>query len=89
MPGKKPTVLIVDDNASQLEILSNMLGGLDIKIKTANDGKQALDVVQDQEFFAVITDINMPAMNGYDLALELQGIPHCKGLPIIFITFNP
>ncbi|WP_407312659.1 ATP-binding protein [Pseudomonas sp. nanlin1] len=79
-------VLVVEDNLVSQAVLREQLEALGAHPTVARDGQQALQIWNAQPFDLVITDINMPRMNGYDLARALreQGVQ----APIIGVTAN-
>lgn len=86
-PVKKPVgILLVDDDASKLLALGAALEGLDIEVVTANSGTQALHELLERDFAAVLLDVNMPGMNGFETATMIRSRPRSEHLPIIFIT---
>jgi two-component system capsular synthesis sensor histidine kinase RcsC len=79
-------VLVAEDNLVNQSILRDQLETLGCEVALANDGSQALVLWREQHFDVVLTDINMPGMNGYELARQLRSIG-CTG-PIIGATAN-
>jgi two-component system chemotaxis response regulator CheY len=82
-------VLIVDDSAAIRKILQRMLklAGLDIgKILEAGDGLEALDRLSGQSVGLILSDINMPNMDGIQFLSILKSSPGFKHIPVIMIT---
>ncbi|KRG52528.1 hybrid sensor histidine kinase/response regulator [Stenotrophomonas beteli] len=77
-------VLLVEDNAVNRELIQQQLEELGFAVDAAEDGQAALAMWQDDAYRAVLTDINMPVMDGYALARELRQRGHT--LPILAIT---
>ena len=77
-------VLLVDDNAVNRELIQQQLELLGFAVDTAEDGEAALGLWRDDRFVAVLTDINMPKMNGYVLAEHLREAG--ATLPILAVT---
>ncbi len=77
-------VLLADDNAVNRELIQQQLENLGYSVDVAEDGDVALRLWRDDRYAAVLTDINMPNMNGYELAqhLRAQGVT----LPILAVT---
>lgn len=77
-------VLVVDDDAAIRSILERVLvrGGHEAVV--APGGREALDLLPGGDFDLIITDVNMPAMDGIELILALQEV--AEGLPIIAIS---
>jgi two-component system chemotaxis response regulator CheY len=82
-------VLIVDDSAAIRKILQRMLGqaGLNLgKILEAGDGLEALEKLKSQPVNLILSDINMPNMDGIQLLGALKSNPNFKHVPVIMIT---
>jgi diguanylate cyclase (GGDEF)-like protein len=81
-------VIIVDDEPTNLLLLSAVLKKIegDFQILQAKNGKEALDLMDNNEFALAILDIQMPIMDGYTLASKMQEHPKAKSTPIIFLT---
>ncbi len=85
MEEKKQTILIVDDEPGNIEILSETLGD-DYEIMAATSGKEALEIATHQIPDLIILDIVMPVMSGYGVLQTLKQNPSLKEIPVIFIT---
>jgi len=81
---KSGTVLIVDDEAELVEILSEALSPICSKILTAKDGLEALEKIKSGEVDAVITDLNMPRMSGLEMLAELRS--QMYQTPVVVLT---
>ncbi len=77
-------VLLVEDNAVNRELIQQQLEELGFAVDATEDGQAALALWQDDTYLAVLTDINMPVMDGYALARALRG--RGQSLPILAIT---
>jgi len=77
-------ILVVDDEESVRFILKHMLETGGYSVETANDGQEALETMKSSRFDMLVTDINMPIMNGLELFNKTRG--EFPGLPVIFIT---
>jgi HAMP domain-containing protein/signal transduction histidine kinase/DNA-binding response OmpR family regulator len=85
LPGKR--VLIVDDDMRNIFALSTILEEHDMIISSADNGHDAVKILQSQsDFDIVLMDIMMPEMDGIDTMREIRRIPHLKALPIIAVT---
>jgi len=79
--------LIVDDSPTMLRIIRNALKEIGYDdVEEAEDGEEALDVLESTSPEFVITDWNMPNMNGVDLARNIRDHPQYGHLPILMIT---
>lgn len=79
-------ILIVDDNPANLLALEAVLGQSPYTLVRATSGLEALRLVAAQEFAAVILDIRMPGLDGYETARRMKEIPGAEDIPIIFMT---
>jgi putative two-component system response regulator len=87
MLEKIPTVLVVDDHDTNIMILEEILKD-DYKIITANNGKEALDVLRSAEYLPklILLDVIMPIMNGRELFEIIKVDDNFQHIPVIFIT---
>lgn len=67
-------VLIVDDEKELIELLIMQLGGGDFITSFANDGHEALQLIKNKDFDLIISDINMPKMDGIDLFKNVRNL---------------
>lgn len=79
------TLLIVDDNKDVLQFLSKDLGE-DYQVFTAENGQQALEMIENHSIRIVISDIQMPLVNGFDLCNKLKTSQDHAHIPIILLT---
>ena len=80
------TVLSVDDSASIRQMVKLTLTGAGYTVIQAGDGAEGLTKARESAVDLVVTDLNMPVMNGLGLIRELRKLPAYKGVPIIFLT---
>jgi len=79
-------ILIVDDSQSMRKMVKFALETAEHHVVEAPDGKSGLNAAKLQQFDIVITDVNMPIMNGIDLAKNLRALPNYKFTPILMLT---
>jgi two-component system chemotaxis response regulator CheY len=82
-------VMIVDDSSAIRKILQRMLGNAGLpmgRILEAGDGLEALEKLKSQAVNLILSDINMPNMDGIQLLSELKASAHFKHVPVIMIT---
>jgi chemotaxis protein histidine kinase CheA/ActR/RegA family two-component response regulator len=84
--GRKPLVLIVDDSLSIRKFLSGLLKKQDYEVELAKNGQTAIELLSQREFDAVITDLEMPQLSGYDLIEQIRGDSRWDSLPVIVLT---
>jgi len=80
------TILSVDDSASIRQMVKQTLAGAGYTVVQANDGAEGLAAARATPVDLIVTDLNMPVMNGLGLIRELRKLPSYKGVPIIFLT---
>ena len=79
-------ILIVDDSASMRNMVSATLQSVGHTITDAADGQAALDKAKAGKFDAVVTDLNMPVMDGISLIRNLRSLPDYKYTPLLLLT---
>lgn len=85
--GTGRTLLLVDDSVSVRRLVSRMLERAGFTVLTANDGQEGLDLIHSGEHLdAVITDLEMPRMNGYELLGAVRARPDSAELPVLVMT---
>ena len=89
--GKEPPVAIlaVDDVEENLVALTALLGRADVHLLTARSGEQALEQLLRNDVAVALLDVNMPSMDGFELAELMRGSPRTRQIPIIFLTAAP
>jgi two-component system, chemotaxis family, sensor kinase CheA len=81
------TVLLVDDSAFFRNMLAPVLKAAGYEVTTAGGGEEALALVQrGRHFDVVLTDIDMPGMNGFDLTERLRNNPRTAAVPVIGLS---
>ncbi len=79
-------LLVVDDSAVARAKLRKLLEGAGYSVALANDGAEALEVLATGSFLVLVTDLEMPNMNGFELIAAVQGNMDTEDMPIIAIT---
>lgn len=87
MASQDMKFLVVDDFATMRRIVRNLLkesgyGNVD----EAEDGAMALQMLKDNKYDFVISDINMPNMNGFEMLRQIRAQPELKLLPVLMVT---
>jgi chemosensory pili system protein ChpA (sensor histidine kinase/response regulator) len=86
VPAAVRTVLLVDDSVSVRKFVGQMLERAGFRVVTANDGVEALERLTDLTVDVVITDLEMPRLNGYELIRDLRRRPKTREVPIAVLT---
>jgi chemosensory pili system protein ChpA (sensor histidine kinase/response regulator) len=85
-PPQIPLVLVVDDSITVRRVTQRLLQREGYRVSLAADGLQALERLQQERPAVVLSDIEMPRMDGFDLARNIRADASLAGLPIIMIT---
>ncbi len=83
-------VLIVDDDPTTVTTIKCYLENAGFEVDTANEGKQAIEKLENKsnELMAVVSDVNMPVMNGYELCRSIRANSIHSHVPFIFVSAN-
>jgi len=81
-----PNILIVDDQPANLVALESVLKPLQVNVVHASNGEEALRLTLHQDFALAILDVQMPLMDGYELARLMRGDERTGSIPIIFLS---
>jgi CheY-like chemotaxis protein len=84
--GGAPKVLIVDDLQQNILALQAILGHSKLQLLTANSGPQALEMILRHDIALALIDVQMPEMDGFELAELMRGNERSRHIPIIFLT---
>ena len=80
------TILVVDDSASLRQVVGIALKGAGYSVIEACDGMDALSKIKGQKINLVISDVNMPNMDGITFVREMKKLPEFKFTPVIMLT---
>ena len=83
---KNTNILIVDDERQMQEVLHDLLSALGINMHIANNGKEAIERLSEHEFNIVITDFNMPEINGLELIRYIRKQDDLSDVKVILMT---
>jgi chemosensory pili system protein ChpA (sensor histidine kinase/response regulator) len=79
-------VVLVDDSISVRKFVGRMLEKAGYRVKLASDGLEALEIVTQTRCDLVVTDLEMPRTNGYELLAHLRQSPETRGIPVMVVT---
>jgi CheY-like chemotaxis protein len=82
----KPRALVVDDAPDVTEMIATLLQHAGYRAVMAFSAAEALAAARTEQFEVVVSDIGMPGMNGYDLAVALRALPEYRTVPMIAVT---
>jgi two-component system chemotaxis response regulator CheY len=80
------TILTVDDSPSIRQMVKMTLSGAGYAVLEAGNGAEGLSRAKTSQIDMIVTDLNMPVMNGLGLIRELRKLPAYRGVPILFLT---
>ncbi len=83
---KKKSVLVVEDSITARTLVKNILEGAGYDVRTAVDGVDALTLIRTESFDVVVSDVDMPRMNGLDLTARIRADRKVAYLPVILVT---
>lgn len=85
--GREPArILLIDDSLSVRKFVGVMLEGAGYKVETAADGEEGLRKATTEAFQLILTDLELPKLNGYELIQSLRGRPELRSTPILVMT---
>lgn len=79
-------IFIVEDSKTQAMILKDILEKNGFRVTAAEDGRQAIEILQSLKPRMVISDIVMPNLNGFELSLYIKSHDHLKNIPVVLLT---
>ena len=82
----KKSILVVDDSQVVLSMLDETLNNLNYDVTTAKNGIEGCRHIETKKFDMVITDLNMPGMDGIELTKRSRQLPNCKFVPIVMLS---
>jgi chemosensory pili system protein ChpA (sensor histidine kinase/response regulator) len=85
-PRQKPLIMVVDDSITMRKVTTRVLERADFEVMTAKDGLDALEKLQDNTPSLMLLDIEMPRMDGYELATYMRNDTRLRQVPIVMIT---
>ena len=83
---EKPLLLLADDDPELIGILRRRLGVLECSIITADNGADALKLIRKEQPDAVVLDVMMPQMNGWEVCKAVRADEELKDLPVMMLT---
>ena len=79
-------ILAVDDSFTMRELLRQVLSDAGFIVEVAEDGQHAVERLPDIDPDVIVTDLNMPRMDGFGLIEAIRNGPHCSRKPILVLT---
>jgi two-component system, OmpR family, alkaline phosphatase synthesis response regulator PhoP len=82
----KASILLVDDNLQNLELMQAYLESLPCRIRTAKDGLEAAEMIEKEPPDLILLDVMMPRMSGFELCQKVKSNPATRDIVIIMVT---
>jgi len=86
--AQKKHILVVDDSLTVREVERRLLENAGYEVKVAVDGVDGFNALQLDRFDLIVSDIDMPRMNGIDLVKKIRSDPNLKEIPIIIVSYK-
>ena len=83
---KRETLLLVDDNSTNLQVLRQTLQGIDCKMLIAKNGERALSIAVEDHPDLILLDIMMPGIDGFEVCRRLKSDTATEDIPVIFLS---
>ncbi|MFZ5616341.1 MAG: response regulator [Pseudomonadota bacterium] len=83
-----PLVLVIDDEPSAVDLMERMLNSSGYAVATASNGHDGLRLAREAKPVAIVLDINMPEMSGWDVLKTLSAEPETRDIPVFIVTIN-
>lgn len=85
-PAERKAILVVEDSITARTLLKNILEVAGYEVRTAVDGVDAFTALRTSEFDLVVSDVDMPRMNGFDLTSKIRSDKRFAELPVVLVT---
>ena len=82
----RSSILVVDDSITARTLLKSILEAAGYRVRTAVDGAEAFATLREMEFDVVVSDVDMPRLNGFDLTARIRSDKKLADLPVILVT---
>lgn len=79
-------ILVIEDNPFNLELMTDLLEAFGFTVLSARDGAQGIDLVRQEKLDLIICDVQMPGMDGYEVANYLKRDPMLRRIPLVAVT---
>ncbi|RUL77564.1 hybrid sensor histidine kinase/response regulator [Dyella choica] len=86
--AKRRRVLVVDDSLTVRELQRSLLDGAGYEVEVAVDGMDGWNAIRTGRFDMLVTDIDMPRMDGMELVAKIKRDPHLKDIPVLIVSYK-
>jgi signal transduction histidine kinase/CheY-like chemotaxis protein len=87
-PGQERVVLVIDDDPSALDLIGRTLQGAGVRVVTASDGEEGLNLARTLHPAAITLDALMPGMDGWEVLRELKDDRETRDIPVLMVTMT-
>ena len=84
--ANKKSILVAEDSITSRTLIKNILEAAGFNVKTAVDGQEAFTSLKTEEFDLVVSDVDMPRMNGFELTAKIRGHMRLEETPVVLLT---
>jgi two-component system chemotaxis sensor kinase CheA len=84
--ANRKSILVAEDSITSRTLIKNILEAAGFKVKTAVDGQEAFTSLKTEEFDLVVSDVDMPRMNGFELTAKIRGNMRLEETPVVLLT---
>ena len=84
--AEPPTVLVVDDVADARAVISELMRSERYRVVEAADGAEAVEAASRERPHLVLLDLNLPVLDGFEVARRLRQLPWMEGVPVVAVT---
>lgn len=82
-------VLLIEDSEESLQAMADLFSVYDARVTTSVNAAEALQAAKASDFDFIITDVNLPDLDGYQVVAQLRQLQNCSGVPIVAVTGRP
>jgi two-component system chemotaxis sensor kinase CheA len=84
--ASQAVILVVDDSITTRTMERNLLEAAGYKVAVASNGQEAWTILKSEHFDLLVSDVDMPRMNGFDLTARVRADPTLADLPVVLVT---
>src|SRR5688500_1161055 len=88
MGAQRPKILVVDDDQAIRTVLALSLSEAGYAVTEASGGEEALEAIRKRKFALIVLDINMPAVDGYEVLRRMREMPTRRATPVFVVSAN-
>jgi two-component system sensor histidine kinase and response regulator WspE len=85
---RRKRILVTDDSITVREVQKELLAGKGYEVRTAVDGLDGYHTAHEEDFDLIITDIDMPRMNGFEFVSKIRNDDRLKNIPVVVVSYK-